>query len=68
MISFVGMLVEGVAWVDWTRAGLTTMVALLAVGICGARTLKRYMGRESADRAGGAERLRWRSSSVGGES
>jgi hypothetical protein len=45
MINFVGMLVEGVAWVEWTRTGLTAMAALLAVGICGAQTLRRHAGR-----------------------
>jgi hypothetical protein len=44
MINFVGMLVEGIAWVEWTRTGPTAMVALLAVGICGAQTLRWHKG------------------------
>jgi uncharacterized protein len=40
-INFVGMLVEGEAWVEWTRTGITGAVALLAVGLWGGRTLRR---------------------------
>jgi uncharacterized protein len=39
MVNFVGMLMEGAPWVEWTRTGLTAAEALLAVGIRGARTL-----------------------------
>jgi uncharacterized protein len=31
MINLVGMLVEGVAWVEWTRTGLTAAVALVVI-------------------------------------
>jgi uncharacterized protein len=44
MINFVGMLVEGGAWVEWTRTGLTAMVALLVVGIFGSQRLSRQTG------------------------
>jgi CubicO group peptidase (beta-lactamase class C family) len=45
MINFVGMLVEGAAWVEWTRTGLTAAVALLVIGFWGGRTLE-LVGRE----------------------
>jgi uncharacterized protein len=40
-INFVGMLVEGQAPVEWTRTGITAAVALLAIALWGARTLRR---------------------------
>jgi uncharacterized protein len=33
MINFVGMLIEGVAWVEWTRTGVTAAVALLVIAL-----------------------------------
>lgn len=35
MVNFVGMLVDGVAWVEWTRTAVTAMVALIAVALLG---------------------------------
>jgi uncharacterized protein len=45
MINFVGMLVEGVAWVEWTRTGLTAAVAFLVIALWGAGTLGRSSRR-----------------------
>lgn len=33
MINFVGMLVDGVAWVEWTRTAVTAVVAVVAVAL-----------------------------------
>jgi uncharacterized protein len=41
MINFVGMLVEGETWVEWTRTALTAAVALLVIALWGAGTLGR---------------------------
>jgi uncharacterized protein len=40
MVNYVGMLVEGGPWVEWTRTGITAAVALAAIGTAGARTLR----------------------------
>jgi uncharacterized protein len=45
MINFVGMLVEGVAWVEWTRTGLTAVFALLVIAFWGAGRPGRSSGR-----------------------
>jgi uncharacterized protein len=39
MVNFVGMLVEGDGWVEWTRTGFTIAAAVAAVWISGAATL-----------------------------
>jgi uncharacterized protein len=52
MINFVGMLVEGDAAVEWTRTGITAAVALAAIAVSGALTLR---GRSEKRRAGSAE-------------
>jgi uncharacterized protein len=41
MVNFVGMLVEGAAWVEWTRTGFTAAVVAYAIAASGARLLGR---------------------------
>jgi uncharacterized protein len=41
MVNLTGMLVEGAVWVEWTRTGLTAVVALAAVAVWGAGSLTR---------------------------
>jgi uncharacterized protein len=40
MINFTGMLVTGAAWVEWSRTGVTAVVAAAAVVAAGAATLR----------------------------
>jgi CubicO group peptidase (beta-lactamase class C family)/membrane protease YdiL (CAAX protease family) len=48
MINFVGMLVEGAAWVEWTRTAVTAVAALVAVAVFGGHTLGRSRGLMAA--------------------
>jgi uncharacterized protein len=56
MINFVGMLVEGAAWMKWVRTGITAAIAVAAILACGAATLGRHATRLRS--IGGAGRVR----------
>jgi uncharacterized protein len=49
MINFVGMLVEGVAWVEWMRTAIAAVIALIAIWYCGGQLLRRDLARQRLD-------------------
>jgi uncharacterized protein len=47
MVNLVGMLVEGSAWVEWVRTGVTAAVAVFVLAAYGGRTLRGSGGSQS---------------------